>query len=207
MKKMTAMVLALGLTVPAQAWTLFPVREKVVIETKTDYTATIITGVVAVLASLAVGKLIFSPKKLSDIEKNAIVEKFMTRLAPVLSSHYRIVLDIDYANIENSKVHLYRNFNRTDLNDVRREDYNDGFKNGFKSCVDRFNDQFSALGLSIQSNGQRFIVTIGSTIHDMKVDLTPSELSYIVNLIERGFFEYVQQQQEEAASSRQEGVE
>jgi hypothetical protein len=53
MKKMTAMVLALGLAVPAQAWHLFPVREKVVIETKTNYTATIITGAVTLLAGIA----------------------------------------------------------------------------------------------------------------------------------------------------------
>jgi hypothetical protein len=53
MKKMTAMVLALGLTMPAHSWTLFPVREKVVIETKTNYTATIVTGAITLLAGLA----------------------------------------------------------------------------------------------------------------------------------------------------------
>jgi chromosome segregation ATPase len=65
MKKITAMVLALGLAVPAQACHLFPVREKVVIETKTNYTATIVIGVVTLLAGLAgIGYMQYTNQKL-----------------------------------------------------------------------------------------------------------------------------------------------
>jgi methyl-accepting chemotaxis protein len=53
MKKMTAVVLALGLTVPAQAWTLFPVRKEIVTVKETNYTATIAVGVVGIVSLLA----------------------------------------------------------------------------------------------------------------------------------------------------------
>jgi chromosome segregation ATPase len=53
MKKITMLALALGLTMPAHSWTLFPVREKVVIETKTNYTATVVVGAVGIVSLLA----------------------------------------------------------------------------------------------------------------------------------------------------------
>jgi chromosome segregation ATPase len=49
MKKITAMVLALGLAVPAQAWHLFPVRKEIVTVKETDY---VITAIIAVGVAL-----------------------------------------------------------------------------------------------------------------------------------------------------------
>ncbi|MDR0977900.1 MAG: hypothetical protein LBL71_02555 [Endomicrobium sp.] len=46
MKKIIALVLALGLAVPVQAWHLFPVREKIVIVKETDYIAMVVCAVI-----------------------------------------------------------------------------------------------------------------------------------------------------------------
>jgi hypothetical protein len=62
MKKITVLMLVLGLAVPAQAWTLFPVRKEVVTETKTNYAAMAGACVITLVLSLIAGKLIFGYK-------------------------------------------------------------------------------------------------------------------------------------------------
>jgi hypothetical protein len=55
MKKITVLILALGLSMPAHSWTLFSVKEKIVEVPKTNYTACAITGVVVGVITLIVG--------------------------------------------------------------------------------------------------------------------------------------------------------
>jgi chromosome segregation ATPase len=64
MKKMTAVVLVLGLTMPAHSWILFPVREKVVIETKTNYAVTAVACAITLLAGI--GYMWHKNKQLQD---------------------------------------------------------------------------------------------------------------------------------------------
>jgi chromosome segregation ATPase len=55
MKKMTALVLALGLTVPAQAWTLFPVRKEIVTVKETNWAVTFGTAFIILGACSLIG--------------------------------------------------------------------------------------------------------------------------------------------------------
>jgi hypothetical protein len=57
MKKIIALVLALGLAVPVHAWHLFSVREKIITVKETNYAACAITGVVIGVVTLGVGLL------------------------------------------------------------------------------------------------------------------------------------------------------
>ncbi|MDR0977898.1 MAG: hypothetical protein LBL71_02545 [Endomicrobium sp.] len=68
MKKLTVLMLVLGLAVPVQACHLFPVREKIVTVKETNYAVTAATFVVTLIASLVAGKLIFGYNKYSEEE-------------------------------------------------------------------------------------------------------------------------------------------
>jgi hypothetical protein len=63
MKKITVLVLALGLTMPAYSWTLFPVREKIVTVKETNYAAMAGACAITLVASLIVGKVMFGRKE------------------------------------------------------------------------------------------------------------------------------------------------
>jgi hypothetical protein len=56
-KKITALVLVLGVAVSVNAWHLFPVREKIITIKETNYTACAVTGVVVGLLTLTAGLL------------------------------------------------------------------------------------------------------------------------------------------------------
>jgi hypothetical protein len=63
MKKITVLVLMLGLTVPTYAWHLFPVREKIVTVKETNYTALAGACAITLVVSLIAGKVIFGHKE------------------------------------------------------------------------------------------------------------------------------------------------
>jgi ABC-type anion transport system duplicated permease subunit len=69
MKKITVLILALCLAVPAQAWHLFPVKEKIVEVPKTNYTAYAITGVAVGAIALVI---VVAEFKFCNNEKNGI---------------------------------------------------------------------------------------------------------------------------------------
>jgi hypothetical protein len=70
MKKITVLILVLGLAVPAQAWTLFPVREKIVEVQKTNYVVTAGACVITLAMTLALSLIVFR-SKLSDFQYNS----------------------------------------------------------------------------------------------------------------------------------------
>jgi hypothetical protein len=198
MKKITAVVLALGLTMPAHSWTLFPVREKVVIETKTDYTATIVVGVVALIASLAAGKLIFSPKELSDEDKAAesirIVSEFIGRINPSLRNRYNVTLVIDEYGPGREECRLVHISNK-DFMDYQ-EDVFIGIVN---NLVRQFNYVFGAFGLSLKAAQQlgAFEICLGSERRRITQRvLTGQNVQLIMDFIERTFFPPTDSEQE-----------
>jgi hypothetical protein len=67
MKKITVLILVLGLAMPVNAWTLFPVREKTVIveKTKISYVACVISSVI----TLILGGIIMFSTPCSEEEK------------------------------------------------------------------------------------------------------------------------------------------
>jgi hypothetical protein len=75
LKKITVLVLVLGLTVPAQAWHLFPVRKEIVTVEKTNYAVTAATFVITLVASLVAGKLIFGHKQTREISNDEMWTK------------------------------------------------------------------------------------------------------------------------------------
>jgi hypothetical protein len=86
MKKIIVYMLVLGLAVPAQAWHLFPVREKIVTvkETKTNYAVCAITGVVVGAICIVIGYKLKGLKTSIDVSKieNRTINRVNLKLNP-----------------------------------------------------------------------------------------------------------------------------
>jgi hypothetical protein len=190
MKKMTAMVLALGLAVPAQAWILFPVRKEIVTVKETNYVVTAVACAITLVASLVAGKLILSPKKLSDkdkrIEEYGIIDKFIThKIVPALRAKYNVSLALENLH-DLQTLHLIKN--GKDFNDARREEHLEAYA----EVARRFNAMFGHVGLflEVSSDPDKFFdVCLGSVRrHCPAKPLNEQGVRYVVEVSGRAFF-------------------
>jgi hypothetical protein len=189
MKKMTAMVLALGLAVPAQAWHLFPVRKEILtVKVKeTNYAVTAATFVITLVASLIAGKLMFNPKKLSAEDKeladNSIIDKFLVKLTPYLNNKYGVSLAVDCSDMQS--VTLSKN--GKDLNEDRRNNYLETVRD----VVRTFNDRFNLMGIYMEAtirNGVAYKIKFGSPIcQDFSDPLSDGGITRLVRTLQRIF--------------------
>ncbi|MDR0978248.1 MAG: hypothetical protein LBL71_04410 [Endomicrobium sp.] len=84
MKKITVLMLALGLAVPAQAWHLFPVRKEIVEVQKTNYYACAVVGAIALAAGIAIGMFMFPFSKHINTEfiRSKVIAEINLKLRP-----------------------------------------------------------------------------------------------------------------------------
>jgi hypothetical protein len=155
MAKLIAFILVLGLSVPVQAWHLFPVREKIVTVKETNYAACAITGILMVVCTLSVGLIFKKPKKLVSVgtyEQDflcklpfpQVLEALNTTLAP-----YNIIIEVTQspdAKIPESEADYFASAG------LRLFAWKDGYKNFIYPIPF---DRLAELGREIAEDGHR----------------------------------------------------
>ncbi|MDR0977557.1 MAG: hypothetical protein LBL71_00735, partial [Endomicrobium sp.] len=104
MKKLMAVMLALGLAMPVHAWHLFSVREKVVEVQKTNYLVTAITLAVGIVASIVTywigkGSQLNELNELRDAENRTVRANLISQISADLKrrGNWSILFD-NHAN-------------------------------------------------------------------------------------------------------------
>ncbi|MDR0977820.1 MAG: hypothetical protein LBL71_02140 [Endomicrobium sp.] len=98
MKKITILILVLGLAMPAQAWTLFPVRKEIVTVKETNYALTAVCAAIPTILSIVIFMWGFkkyddTAKKFSDeiITANQLCIKTINDTVTAFSSTVRLL--------------------------------------------------------------------------------------------------------------------
>jgi hypothetical protein len=197
-KKLGASLLSLGLmldlAVPVNAWTLFPIREKIVKEKETDYVVTSVVGAITLVVSLVAGKLIFGHNEKHDYN---IRNNFLTYINTQLRK-YNVHLT---CNNSQEEIKLY--MRGKDFLQARQTDVNTVISN----VLELFNTQFNPLGLyMIESLGEdrKFEICFGDPVSPVFSEpLNEEGIASIVRLLQNSLEQRRQAQGEGEEDERE----